>query len=61
MLCHFLVSQNDHLNTKVKIMGSLSTEAKERFWGKEEKIEEVIANTNADKKALTNNAGTFLF
>ena len=42
-------------------MGSLSTEAKERFWGKEEKIEEVIANTNADKKALTNNAGTFLF
>lgn len=58
MLCHFLISQNDHLNTKVKIMSSLSAEAKERFLEKKKKrrgkIEEVIANTNAGKNVLTN-------
>lgn len=53
MLCHFLISQNDRLNTKVKIRSSFSTEAKERFLEKK-KIEEVIVNTNAEKNVLTN-------
>lgn len=39
MLWHFLTSQNDHLNTKVKIMVSLSAETKERISEKKKKKE----------------------
>lgn len=52
MLCHFLIRQKDHLNTKVKIMSSLSlSEAMEGF---SEEKNEVIVNINAGKNVLTN-------
>lgn len=38
MLCHFLISQNDNLNTKVIIMSRLSTEVKERLLEKKMKL-----------------------
>lgn len=53
MFCHFLISQNDNLNTKVKKPSTLSTEVKERFLEIKEKIKEVTANTNAGKNVLT--------